>query len=75
MKLETLPLFSVTRGQYFSKIGFQLLVDCEIDLVDCDSITEMAQTIQSVFCTVKFKFFGEICFSCIHTCFYECGCM
>lgn len=42
MKLETLPLFSVTRGQYFSKIGFQLLVDCEIDLVDCDSITEMA---------------------------------
>ena len=29
-------------GQYFSKIGFKPLVGCEVDLVDCDSITEMA---------------------------------
>lgn len=26
----------MSRGHCFSKIGFDPLVDCEIDLVDCD---------------------------------------
>lgn len=45
----------MSRGQDFSKVGFDPLVDYETDLMGCDRVKRM-----SVFCMGKDKFFVEL---------------